>query len=111
MRLEVVWPDGVVEDHGWKDANARIDLVRGEGENRSIVKRGLEEIRRAQRPGIRALLAAAKCEPTQVDEGDLAHPHVLLLGTVQVAPDLRAAGREEDHRDRVGELLSLGLGT
>ena len=60
------------------------DVVPLVGENRSIVKRGLEELRRAQRPGIRALLAAAKCEPTQVDEGDLAF---------RLAPRINAAGR------------------
>ena len=48
------------------------DVVPLVGENRSLVRRGLEEVRRAQRPGMRALLAAAKFEPTKLDEGDLA---------------------------------------
>ena len=36
------------------------DLVPLVGENRSLVKRGLEEVRRARRPGIRALIEAPR---------------------------------------------------
>lgn len=60
------------------------DVVPLIGENRSLVRRGLAEIRRAKRPGMRALLAAAKCEPERLDETDL---------SFRLAPRINAAGR------------------
>jgi single-stranded-DNA-specific exonuclease len=75
------------------DADADIDLVALAtvadvvplvGENRALVRKGLAELRRARRPGLRALMAAAKCEPTRLDEGDLAF---------RLAPRINAAGR------------------
>jgi single-stranded-DNA-specific exonuclease len=60
------------------------DVVPLVGENRSLVRRGVAEIRRAHRVGLRALIAAAKCEPTRLDEGDLAF---------KIAPRINAAGR------------------
>ncbi len=60
------------------------DVVPLVGENRSLVKRGLAEIRRGRRPGLKALMEASKCEPTTLDESDLAF---------RLAPRINAAGR------------------
>jgi len=60
------------------------DVVPLVGENRALVRKGLAEIRRAQRPGIRALLEVAKCDPERLDESDLGF---------RLAPRINAAGR------------------
>jgi single-stranded-DNA-specific exonuclease len=60
------------------------DVVPLIGENRSLVKRGLAEMRRGQRLGLRALMEAAKCDPTTLDESDLGF---------RLAPRINAAGR------------------
>ncbi len=60
------------------------DVVPLVGENRSLVRRGLAEMRRGRRIGLRALIASAKCEPTRLDESDLAF---------RLAPRINAAGR------------------
>jgi len=60
------------------------DLVPLVDENRSLVRRGLELIRRSPRPGLLALMAAARVEPERVDEGDIAF---------RLGPRLNAAGR------------------
>lgn len=60
------------------------DVVPLVGENRALVRRGLAELRRTRRPGMRALLTAAKCDPERVDESDL---------SFRLAPRINAAGR------------------
>jgi single-stranded-DNA-specific exonuclease len=60
------------------------DLVPLLGENRSLVQRGLVELNKARRPGIKALLAESGLKPGQVD--------ATAIGFV-LGPRLNAAGR------------------
>jgi len=60
------------------------DMVPLRGENRSLVRRGIAEARRAPRPGMRALMAVAGVVPEALDEGDLAF---------RLAPRINASGR------------------
>jgi single-stranded-DNA-specific exonuclease len=60
------------------------DMVPLLGENRTLVRLGLEEARRAQRPGLRALMAAASVQPEHLDAGDFGF---------RLGPRINAAGR------------------
>ncbi len=73
------------------------DLAPVLGENRAIVRLGLERIRADPRPGLRALLAAARIEPGDVDLETLAFA---------VAPRLNAAGRVGEAFDAAALLLA-----
>jgi len=63
------------------------DLVPLLGENRSLVKRGLEKLNDPQRLGVRAMIAQAGLKPGQIDATTIA----FILG-----PRLNAAGRMDD---------------
>ena len=60
------------------------DLVPLIDESRTLARRGIAELRRARRPGARALMEVAAVEPERVDEGDIGF---------RLAPRLNAAGR------------------
>ena len=60
------------------------DLVPLVDENRTLTRAGIKQLRRARRPGVRALLAVAGVEAEYLDEGDIAF---------RLAPRLNAAGR------------------
>ncbi len=62
------------------------DLVPLTGENRAFVKKGLEQLRQSERPGLQALVRQAGIRPESLDTGNISY----TLG-----PRLNAAGRLE----------------
>ena len=72
------------------------DVVPLRGENRRIVGQGLRELARTQRPGLRALLAAAGARNGAIDAETIGF---------QIAPRLNAAGRLADASLAVKTLL------
>jgi single-stranded-DNA-specific exonuclease len=73
------------------------DLAPVLGENRAIVRLGLEVLRAGPRPGLAALLAAARIVPAEVDLEDL---------SFAIAPRLNAAGRVGEAFDAAKLLLT-----
>ncbi len=74
------------------------DVVPLTGENRSIVKRGLDGLSKTRNPGLRALLAASGVEPGEV-----------LSATdvgFRVSPRINAAGRMDNARDVIELFLT-----
>jgi len=74
------------------------DVVPLLGENRALVARGLDRLRRAPRPGLAALLAAMAVPPEAVSARDLAFG---------LGPRLNAAGRMDDADVAIALLGSL----
>jgi single-stranded-DNA-specific exonuclease len=72
------------------------DCVPLAGENRRLVREGLAALAVTRRPGLRALLRAAECDPSRVD--------ARMLG-FRLAPRINAAGRL--HRADAGVELML----
>jgi len=72
------------------------------GENRLLVRQGIEELRRDRRPGLSALRETARLAPELLDEQDLLY---------QIAPRINAAGRISTARRAVELLLAKDLVT
>ncbi len=77
------------------------DVVQVGGANRDLLRRGLEALRRAEKPGVAALLRAARVARNHCDEEDLAF---------QLVPRLNAAGRLGDAATAVELLLAAEAG-
>ncbi len=60
------------------------DVVRLHGENRRLVREGLQALRTTRKPGLRALLSVARCDPLRLDASTIAF---------RLAPRINAAGR------------------
>lgn len=93
------FPEQGVQAEDWLDLVALgtvSDVVPLKGENRSLVRRGLNLMRQARRPGIVSLANVARINLFQVAAGDIG----FMLG-----PRLNAAGRLESARDALDLLL------
>ncbi len=88
--------DFVIEQYAELAAIGTIaDVVSLTGENRYIVRRGLECIRNSQNIGVDMLLRSAKCEPESITATNVAYV---------ISPRINAAGRI-DHANKAVQLL------
>jgi single-stranded-DNA-specific exonuclease len=92
---EALHPPAAEEDVDLAALATVCDLVPLRGENRRIVRDGLEAMARTRKPGLRALMGVAGVEPGQVDERSLGFG---------LGPRLNAAGRMQ-RADAALELL------
>ncbi len=83
QRLGRPWPEGLLE---LVALGTIADLAPLTGENRTLVWRGLRELRASRRPGLQALMARANVTLQNLDEETVAFA---------LAPRLNAAGRME----------------
>ncbi|MDX6378098.1 MAG: single-stranded-DNA-specific exonuclease, partial [Gaiellaceae bacterium] len=72
------------------------DIVPLRGENRALVRSGLEALRRTRRPGLDALMRVARCERTRIGATEIGF---------RLAPRINAAGRLGHPREAL-ELLT-----
>jgi single-stranded-DNA-specific exonuclease len=98
---EALHPTAADEDLDLAALATVCDIVPLRGENRRIVREGLEAMARTRKPGLRALMAVAGVEPGQVDERSLGFG---------LGPRLNAAGRMQ-RADAALELLMTDDGS
>jgi single-stranded-DNA-specific exonuclease len=97
--LELRRPKDEVSADDWLDLVALgtvADVVPLQGENRTLVRRGLQRLRTGRRPGLVSLSNVAGMQPLKASAGDIA----FLLG-----PRLNAAGRLDTAMDSLRLLM------
>ena len=98
--MELRRPDAGVRAEDWLDLVALgtvADVVPLHGENRVLVRRGLERMRSSSRPGLISLANVARIKLSEVSAGDIGY----TLG-----PRLNAAGRLDTARDALRLLMT-----